>query len=207
MKAKKDIIISAAIDLFNEQGLANTKKQDIAKRAGISLSNLNYNFKDKRDLVYAVFDHMRTVLEEKVYGHRKLIVNAKAFEITKSYFEFEQEFRFFYVNTNNILFAYPELHEKILLQIKEAIEIIKHLNFMAIGMGYLQPLPKDYPDLYDKLAKQIWVSNHFHFAQRHILDEKGDPIVEGLEASFLLISPYLTEKGLKAYRDFINDST
>ena len=69
MNSTKQKIVLAAIKLFNEEGLTNVKNSDIAKAAKMSLSNVNYHFKTKQDLVYAVTDHMKEVLEEKVYGN------------------------------------------------------------------------------------------------------------------------------------------
>ena len=93
-KTKKKIILTA-IRLFNEKSIANVRNQDIAEKAGVSLSNFNYHFKTKQDLVYAVCTYMSEILEEKVYGNKVLIMSGQGLEITKSYFEFERDFRFF----------------------------------------------------------------------------------------------------------------
>lgn len=202
-KTKKKIIISA-VALFNEYGLMNVRNADIAEHAGMSLSNFNYHFKSKHDLVHAVFDYFSEVLEEKVYGNKALIKEGQGLEITKSYFELEQDFRFLYLDTYNILMAYPDLREDIQQQVQQAIQIIKNLNYMAVGMNYMKPEPPERPGLYDRLAEQIWINNHFWFAQMEIRGKKGDVIQKGLEACFMILYPYLTEKGVAVYRQFID---
>lgn len=202
-KTKRKIILSS-IALFNEQGLMNVRNQDIAIKAGMSLSNFNYHFKTKQDLVLAVVEYMKEVLQERVYGNKVLIQEGQGLEITKSYFEFEEEFRFFYLDTYNILQSYPELKIELRQQISEAIQVIKNLNYLAVGMGYLKAEPADMPGLYDQLAEQIWINNHFWFSQMHIRGEEGDHVVKGLKACTAISYPYLTEKGKKAYKAFID---
>lgn len=202
-KTKKKIIL-ASITLFNELGLMNVRNQDIAKEAGMSLSNFNYHFKTKQDLVYAVTDYMKEVLQEKVYGNKLLIQEGKGLTITKSYFEFEEEFRFFYLDTYNILQSYPEIKQDMQKQIKEAIQVIKNLNYLAVGMGYLKPEPEEMPGLYDQLAEQIWINNHFWFTQMHIRGEEEDIVIKGLKACVAISYPYLTDKGKLVYNGFLD---
>lgn len=202
-KTKKNIILSA-VKLFNQVGLANARNQDIAEHAGISLSNFNYHFKTKKDLVLAVMIYMKEVLEEKVYGNRLLIQDGQGLEIAKSYYEFEEEFQFFYLDTNNIIQTYPELKEGLEAQINESIQMIKNLNYMAVGKGLMKPEPTEIPGLYNQLAEQIWISNHFWFAQMKIRGLEGSVVIKGLEAGFGIIYPYLTEKGIVSYRAFID---
>ena len=202
-KTKKKIIL-ASISLFNELGLMNVRNQDIAKEAGMSLSNFNYHFKTKQDLVHAVIDYMKEVLQEKVYGNKILITEGKGLEITKSYFEFEEEFRFFYLDTYNIIQSYPEIKKDLRQQIQEAIQVIKNLNYLAVGMGHLKPEPEDMPGLYDHLAEQVWINNHFWFTQMHIRGEEEDIVMKGLKACVAISYPYLTEEGKKVFYGFID---
>ena len=206
MNTTKQKIILAAIDLFNKEGLTNVKNSDIAKAAEMSLSNVNYHFKTKQDLVYAVTDYMKEVLEEKVYGNKNFIKEGQGLDITRSFFEFELDFRFFYMDTNNIILNYPELKPEIEKQINEAIQIIKNLNYMAIGRGFMKPEPEDMPDLYDLLAEQIWVSNHFWLAQMNIRGKKKYSIEDAMKSSLAITYPYLTNKGKEMYKAYLEKS-
>ncbi|MGB1242465.1 MAG: TetR/AcrR family transcriptional regulator [Chitinophagales bacterium] len=201
-KTKKKIILTA-VTLFNENSIGNVRNQDIAEKAGVSLSNFNYHFKTKQDLVYAVCEYMSEVLEETVYGNKVLIMSGQGLEITRSYFEFEWDFRFFYLDTYNILQKYPKLKKDVQKRIKEALQIIKNLNYMAVGKGNMLPEPEDMPGLYNDLAEQIWISNHFLFAQMNLRGIEEDSVEKGLKSVFAILYPYLTEKGRKAYRTFI----
>lgn len=201
-KTKKKIIL-AAIGLFNQKGLTNVRNSDIAEEAGISLSNFNYHFGAKKELVFAVMDYMVETLEHKVYGNRMLVQEGQGLVITKSYFEFEQEFCFFYLDTQNILQTYPELKENIRKQIDNSLQIIRNLNYMSIGMGMMIPEPVEKPGLYTQLAEQIWVNNHFLMAQMRIRGLEGDMVAKGIDTLYSIQYPYLTEKGRSAYEAFI----
>ena len=203
-KTKKKIVL-AAIKLFNERGLVNVLNQDIADEAGISLSNFNYHFNTKKNLVFTVCNYMKDVLEERITGNNLLIQGGLSLEISKIFFEFEEEFRFFYLDTHNILQTYPALQEEMHKQTNEAIQIIKNLNYMAVGMGYLKPEPTEMPGIYDHLAEQIWISNHFWFAQKTIRGIEECNVKKGIEASFWIVYPYLTELGKNAYSQFIEE--
>jgi hypothetical protein len=126
-----------------------------------------------------------------------------ALDIPKIYLEFEYDFKFFYLDTYNILQSNPVLKEEMYKQINESMQIIKNLNYLSIGMGYFKPEPEDFPGLYDKLVEQIWVHSHFWFAQNIIRGSKNDSIVEGLENSYALIFPHLTEKGKMRYKEYM----
>ena len=204
MNKTKKRIIHSAVELFNQVGLANARNQDIAENAGISLSNFNYHFKTKKDLVFEVMKYMGEVLEEKVYGNRLLIQDGQGLEISKSYYEFEEQFQFFYLDTHNIIQTYPELKKGLQTQIEESLQMIKNLNYMSVGMGLMKAEPAEMPGLYDQLAQQIWINNHFWFAQMKIRGIEGSVVVKGLESGFGIVYPYLTEKGISSYKRFID---
>lgn len=204
MNKKKKSILNAAVDLFNEVGIVNARNQDIAKKVGISLSNFSYHFGTKKELIFAVFDLMTVVLNKKVYGNKVLVKERQGLSITKSYFEFQQEFCFFYLDTPNILTTYPELNEKVQNQIDESFQVIKNLHYLSIGMGQMKPEPEDFPGIYDQLVRHIMIHNHFWFAHSQIRGEKENLIKKGLESLFSLTYPYLTEKGIEEYKEFIN---
>ena len=202
MKLKK--IILAAIKLYNKFGFANVLNQDIAKSASISLSNFNYHFSTKQELVFSVCEYMVIDLKRRMSETSVLINKGRmALDIPKIYLEFEYDFKFFYLDTYNILQSNPVLKEEMYKQINESMQIIKNLNYLSIGMGYFKPEPEDFPGIYDKLVEQMWVNSHFWFAQNIIRGSKNDSIVEGLENSYALIFPHLTEKGKMRYKEYM----
>jgi AcrR family transcriptional regulator len=205
MNKTKKKIIQSAIQLFNEQGVQNVRNQDIAENAGMSLSNYNYHFKSKKDLVVSVCNYMSEVLEDEVYGKQVLVKEGQGLAITKSYFQFQEKFKFFYLDTYNILQNYPEIREELSKQIEESLQIIKNLNYMSIGMGFMKPEPEEMPGLYDHLAEQVWQNNHFLFSKMHIFNDDGEIVRRGIQSLFAINYPYLTKEGIERYQQFIDD--
>ena len=203
MNKTKKKILNTAVILYNESGIANVRNQDIAERAGMSLSNFNYHFGAKKDLIVAVFDLMFETLQKNVYGNSILVKEGQGLTITKSYFEFQERFCFFYLDTPNILKMFPELNEKVQKQIEESYQIIKNLNYLAIGMGMMKPEPEDNPGSYDQLMRHIWIHNHFWFANSRIINSEDNLVKKGIESLFSLCYPYLTKKGVLSYKQFI----
>ena len=201
-KTKKKIIV-AAVELFNELGIAQVRNQDIAKESGISLSNFNYHYATKKDLVKATFDYMTEELIQNVYGNKTLIMEGEGLAITESFFVFQQRFSFFFLDTPNILKSYPIVTEQIKDQIEDAFKMIKGINYLSIGMGFMKPEPKDFPGLYDELAAHLWRNTHFWISYARIKDFKEDLVVKGMESHFSLIYPYLTEKGVQANKKYL----
>lgn len=203
MNKTKKKILNTAITLYNEFGIANVRNQDIAEKAGMSLSNFNYHFGAKKDLIVAVFDLMSEVLQKDVYGNSVLVQEGQGLFITKSYFEFQERFSFYYLDTPNILKTYPELKDKAQKQIQESYQIIKNLNYLAIGMGMMKPESPDNPGSYDQLMHHIWIHNHFWFAHSRIINSEDNLVKKGIESLFSLCYPYLTNKGILSYKQFI----
>lgn len=204
-KTKKKIIL-AAIELFNESGLVNVLNQEIATKAGISLSNFNYHFSTKKKLVYAVCEYMRISLNKIISENSMLAGEGVGLEVSKLFFEFQEDFRFFYFDTQNILHTYPDMGEAMKKEIEIAIRIVKNIHYMSIGRGYMKPEPAEKPGLYNSLAEQVWMTNHFWSAQLRIRGFEGDAVQEGLKFIFGIVYPYLTESGIKMYEDFIEKS-
>ncbi|MCI2170445.1 TetR/AcrR family transcriptional regulator [Schleiferilactobacillus perolens] len=56
MTTKQISIIAAAVDVFAENGYANSSTKEIAKRAGVAEGNIFSTFTNKRGLLHAIID-------------------------------------------------------------------------------------------------------------------------------------------------------
>ena len=126
----KDRIIEESKRLFFVQGIANTRLQQIADAAGISVGNLAYHFKNKETIVEAtyenLFEELATVLSQYA-GYADFTGFDKQF--SDLYFFFENN-SFTFNNSWEIERNYPQIQKewlsvnnKILLQIKKRIDI------------------------------------------------------------------------------------
>jgi|TARA_B110000305_G_scaffold131308_1_gene146699 AcrR family transcriptional regulator len=204
MNKTKQCIILSAINLYNKRGFTNVLNQDVAKETGISLSNFNYHFPAKKDLILAVCAYLSLELEIRISRDKLFSGNFIGLEITKIFLEFEMDFKFFYLDTFNILNSYPEIKVETVRQVNNAVEMIKNLNFMSIGKGYLKPEPIDNPGLYDHIAHQLWMQSFFWYAQSDFRNLNDNTIIKkGLESSYAIIYPYLTKIGIEKYQEYL----
>ena len=206
INSTKEKIIQKAIELFNKHGLYNVLNQDIADASGVSLSNFNYHFPKKKDLLYFVCGYLSYVLDHRIKENTLLANDGIILELTKIFLQFENDFKFFYLETQNILRSHPDLKEQMENRVKEDIQMIKNLNYIAIGKGYMHLEPEDFPGLYDILANQIWMTSHFWFAQTTLKRIEGNGVNQGLQACYAALHPYLTSKGKCIYRAFLTEN-
>lgn len=199
-KATKWKIIRSAIDLFNERGIKNVRVQDIAENAGISPGNLTYHFKTKKDLMPSIRRYMMKTLDEMAFGNRFFEKGIEGMDVVQSYLEYLQKFRFFYLDTLEIMREYPVIQETHRQQIDLEIQSIKNLIQYITKKDYLVPEPIE--GLYDALANQIWMTLHFWLLNRAVKGASDPGIEEGLLAVANLFYPNCTDYGKKEYERF-----
>ena len=203
-KTKKKILL-ASIDLYNKKGLFNVLNQEIAEASGISLSNFNYHFPTKKDLVLSVCGYMSHTLNKRIEESNLLVNDSIPLEIVRIYLEFEKEFKFFYLDTHNILKSYEILGKEMELQIHKAVQLIKNIIYVSVGKGDLIHGPGIIENTYEELSNQIWMNCHFWYAQSHFKNEEKNIIAKGLNSCYGLLAPYLTAKGVVKYKEFLNN--
>ena len=94
MKKTQQKIVKTAIQLFNKNGVANVRVQDIAIAANISPGNLTYHYKTKKDLMVAVLQYMKT-LQKDMFPYQSVIEAPTWIELVQTYLRFQIQFRFF----------------------------------------------------------------------------------------------------------------
>jgi len=92
-KKTQESLLDAAAVLFSEKGVDATSVADVAARAGCSVGSLYHHFRDKKTLLYAVFDRMS---EELGATTRDAVdparwEGASIADIFRSYLEFSLE--------------------------------------------------------------------------------------------------------------------
>ena len=60
-------ILQAALELFNEHGTAAVSANRIAEYCGISKGNLQYHYRNKREIIYSVFQQAINEMDSSWY--------------------------------------------------------------------------------------------------------------------------------------------
>lgn len=187
----RDKILNASLALFNEKGERNVTTNHIAAHLGISPGNLYYHFRNKEDIVHAIFGEYVRHLETAFTPHD----DGPTLDVLMSYldgvFYTMWEFRFFYASLPDILARNPALHQEyfeVQQQLAErVIAILRSLKDEAI----LIIDDQDLPDLAHtvKIMVTFWISYQTTQAVEAAITR---PVIyQGVLKVLFLIRPYL----------------
>lgn len=188
----KERILQASIRLFNEQGVASTRLQQIADNIGISVGNLAYHFKSKEAIVQSVYDRLFEDFTE-ILGNYLTNPSFLDFDIqVAQYFDFFKEYQFYISDLFSAEHPIPEIREKWQTLMNKMIsQIRKRLDFhVKRGDLKVQPQPT-----YDILSETIWITLIFWIPQQNLRNQliTKDKYKAALWNN---IRPYLTDKGI-----------
>ncbi|MBX2877258.1 MAG: TetR/AcrR family transcriptional regulator [Saprospiraceae bacterium] len=198
----KQKIIKASIRLFNENGLANVRLQQIANEIGISPGNLAYHFRNKEAIIEAVNEDLHQEAAEILSTYR-IYPNLIDFDNQLSkYFSFIQKYPFYFLDMLEIQRHYPEIQSKRLPQVCKMIsQIHKRFDFNQ-NRGLIQAEPQ--PGVYKSVSDAIWVLITFWVPQHLIRGtETFMDVSEFKQMIWNQIHPYFTEQGVAEFEQLI----
>ncbi|MFK7982973.1 MAG: TetR/AcrR family transcriptional regulator [Saprospiraceae bacterium] len=192
MNKTKKRIIETTIRLFNRDGFANVSLPLIAKIVDISLGNLTYHFKKKEDLIEDIYTLFQEELAIITKDYKQLSNLGEMDEQLRDFYEFQQRFRFFYLDLLEIERAYPAIAERHQKHIEGQINGLAKSFIHNAALGNL--IKQERPIFYQHLGQQFWLITVFWSMQLAVRGKTGT--VEGMkQAAWLLVLPHATEKG------------
>jgi AcrR family transcriptional regulator len=193
----KDRIVEAAIRLFNERGTAVVSTNHIAEEAGISPGNLYYHYRNKEEIIRAIFGRMIAAWEAMAELPRDRAPTLTDLQgILEETYSVLWEYRFFYREFVALLRRDPELgrsyrdvRERGLANTELLLE-----SFVAIGVLREPEDPGAVPDL----AKLFWLIAEFWLPFVEMGEEAVGPerLQEGVGLMMQILKPYMTEEAL-----------
>ncbi len=198
----KQKILKASIQLFNTNGMANVRLQQIANEIGISPGNLAYHFRNKEAIVEAINDDLYHEASEILSTYR-IFPNLMDFDnqLTK-YLSFVQKYPFYFLDLLEIERHYPEIRSKRQVHISKMISQIRKRFDFNNQRGLIVDEPR--AGVYDSTANAIWILITFWVPQN---------IVRGVEVPIQTnqfkemiwnqVYPYFTEKGIAEFEQLI----
>lgn len=198
----KQKIIKASIRLFNENGLANVRLQQIANEIGISPGNLAYHFRNKEAIIEAVNEDLFEEAGEILSTYR-IFPNLMDFDNQLSkYYSFIQKYPFYFLDMLEIQRQYPEIQSKRQVQVCKMIsQIHKRFDFNQ-NRGLIQEEP--HSGLYKEIAEAIWVLITFWVPQNLIRgSEASTNVLEFKQMIWNQVYPYFTEQGQAEFEQLI----
>jgi AcrR family transcriptional regulator len=184
-------ILHAALELFNEHGTAAVSSARIAERCGISKSNLQYHFRNKREIIFAVFqqaiqemdagwyrDHLAPTLEHMAAMYVRQI-------------QLILKYRFFYREMADLLRQDPQLRKRFAYNRERRMRELERfmLALQSCGLMRLPPDPRRLRALIDVtwIVNENWL-NYMDYHDREITVET---MLEGYSEILEVLRPYL----------------
>jgi AcrR family transcriptional regulator len=202
MRNTKDRILKTSLVLFNEKGLANVSLRFIAEEMQISVGNVQYHFKKREEIIYALYFQLVEQMDNMMSQHNEKQSDSllKVFiTISKTISETFFLYRFFLLDFNMIIREHSTIKKHYvkltLFREQQFIDFIKRLN--KANLIREEILPNEY----EKLFIRFQIISDFWISRANIQSDKMSEkiIQEYLEVINQTIFPYLTKKGIVEY--------
>lgn len=198
MKHTKDAILSQALKLFNKHGFVNVRLQHIADAGAISIGHLAYHFKNKDTIIESLYDQLKEHQEVLLYDFRTAHLFEDIKQQLKSIFELQKKYLFFYLDTLEVLRAYPAIKEKHQQHIAWQLQQIEWMFDLNIFRDTFKESNQD--GEYKKLAWLFWITVDTWMHARLItgLDHLHEE--DFLQDVWNLLMPHFTEEGRQEFQ-------
>ena len=164
----KQKILDASLQLFNENGITNTRLQQIADETGISVGNLAYHFNNKEAITESLIANVIVEFQEllRQYGKHPSLVDLDFF--FKAFFQLNLHYRFFSFDILEIKRNFPAsydllqpLFNKMKLQLERRFDLYLEQRLLVKGTS-----PRS-------LAVNVWLLLFF-MQEEEQLNGRGD---------------------------------
>ena len=198
MKHTKDSILGHSLKLFNRHGFVNVRLQHIADAGSISVGHLAYHFKNKDSIIEALYDQLKKQQEVLLYDFRTAHLFEDIKQQLQGIFQLQKKYLFFYLDTLEVLRAYPAIKEKHQQHIAWQLQQIEWMFEFNIFRGtFKEPLQEGQ---YKKSAWLCWIAvdNWMHARLISGLDHLHEE--DFLQDVWNLLRPYFTEEGEQEFQ-------
>ena len=190
MAKAKDKILEVALELFNTQGTRVVTTNHIAKACGISPGNLYYHFKNKEEIIRALFVQMGQEWEPKVQSATE--VNFALFEqIKKLSYTITAKYHFIHSELYSLCQNDPELARLNQETITKRKLQTKGLLELLILHEDLVPLEAEEMDF---LVDSIWMYAIFWQPYNELVNPNLHES-KSIESTDILLRKFLVKKG------------
>ena len=198
----KHRILNASIQLFNENGMAYVRLQQIADAIGISVGNLAYHYRNQEAIIEAINEDLYEESAAILSAYR-IFPNLIDFDHQLGkYYDFIQSYPFYFFDLIEIKRHYPEVHAKKQIHVTKMIQQIRKRFDFNVKRGGIQAEARS--DLYDGLAHTIWVLITFWGPQSLLMEHQSQTSnCRFRKMVWNQMHPYFTPQGIAEYEQLI----
>jgi AcrR family transcriptional regulator len=202
MKPTKQYIQDKALILFNEKGFVNVRLQHIADSAFVSVGHLAYHFKNKEDLILSLYKRLKKKQELLLTEFRVLPLFEDIDFLLRSMYRLQQEYRFFYLDTLEVVRAFPEVaekHQQLLRYQRQQMQFM--MEFNASRGSFVQP---QYTDHFADVAHLLCLTMDNWMSYQHVNGNNKPEESVYCNDCWTLLRPLLTDMGIPEFRQLTN---
>jgi len=184
-------ILQAALELFNEHGSAAVSSNRIAERCGISKGNLQYHFKNKQEIIYAVFQQAIHEMDGGWYrDHLAPTLDHMATMFVRQ-LQLILKYRFFYREMGDLLRQDPQLRKRYADNRERRMRDLEKfmLTLQSAGLMRFPPDPKRLRSIIDV----TWIVNEnwLNYMDYHGREVTVEVMLEGYTETLEVLRPYI----------------
>ena len=184
-------ILQTALELFNAHGTAAISATRIAERSGISKSNLQYHFRNKREIIFAVFQQAIQEMDSGWYrDHLAPSLEHMAAMYVRQ-LQLILKYRFFYREMADLLRQDPQLRKRFADNRERRIRELEKF-MMALQSRGLMRFPPD-PRRLRAIIDVTWIVNEnwLNYMDYHDREVTVEAMLEGYSEILEVLRPYL----------------
>jgi len=190
--SRKEAILEASRELFNEKGTQSSTTNHIAKAMGISPGNLHYHYKNREEIVRLLYIKMHSETKLPVQELPKSL--AVLHEHEKLLIQIHWKYRFFFREMLSLFSRDSELEE---LYIKDNIAHRRRIRQVINNLIINKELVITDEEDIDFLVDSISLSWQFYSSFLHTIGQELDAssIQNVVKYTTAAMKPYLNKKG------------
>jgi AcrR family transcriptional regulator len=184
-------ILQAALELFNEHGTAPVSANRIAERCGISKGNLQYHFRNKRQIICALFQQAIDEMDSGWYrDHLAPTLEHMAAMFVRQ-LQLILKYRFFYREMADLLRQDPELRKRFADNRERRLRELEKF-MLALQARGLMRFPAD-PRRLRAIIDVTWIVNEnwLNYMDYHDREVTVEAMLEGYSEILEVLRPYL----------------
>jgi AcrR family transcriptional regulator len=184
-------ILQAALELFNEHGTAAVSANRIAERACLSKGNLQYHFRNKREIIFAVFQQAIGEMDAGWYrDHLAPTLEHMATMFVRQ-LQLIVKYRFFYREMADLLRQDVQLRKRFADNRDRRMRDLERF-LLALQARGLMKLPQD-PRRLRAIIDVTWIVNEnwLNYMDYHDREVTVETMLEGYGETLEVLRPYL----------------
>jgi AcrR family transcriptional regulator len=198
----KEKIIDSAVKLFNKDGLVNVRLQHIADEAFVSIGNMTYHYRTKELIVQAIWEQLIRKQQMLLAEYRVVPLFEDIERQIHSTFQLQQEYLFFYLDTLEVMRAFPEIKKAHRQHIEWQVQqVMMMLQFNVARGAFLPPCTEGY---HRQLAHNYWQTSDMWLYRQKVMEADIRDFETFRSALWALLIPHFTQMGQQEFKQ-LND--